>query len=77
MCGTTHSSFRFVVTPFLSLLTPQGQYRPSDILCPETYVWVPIERCIPQLENSRYSRLNQDLDAGTFRFSFSILIVYS
>ncbi|XP_067382074.1 arginyl-tRNA--protein transferase 1 isoform X1 [Channa argus] len=42
----------------------KGQYQPSDLLCPETYVWVPIERCIPQLENSRYARLNQDLDAG-------------
>ncbi|KAK2824051.1 hypothetical protein Q5P01_021226 [Channa striata] len=42
----------------------KGQYQPSDLLCPETYVWLPIERCIPRLENSRYARLNQDLDAG-------------
>ncbi|KAM9365429.1 arginyl-tRNA--protein transferase 1 isoform 1-T1 [Pholidichthys leucotaenia] len=42
----------------------KGQYRPSDLLCPETYVWVPIERCIPQFSNCRYARLNQDPDAG-------------
>uniref|UniRef100_A0A672IUF7 Arginyl-tRNA--protein transferase 1 n=1 Tax=Salarias fasciatus TaxID=181472 RepID=A0A672IUF7_SALFA len=40
----------------------KGQYRPSDLLCPETYVWVPIERCTPKLDNSRYARLNQDAD---------------
>ncbi|XP_072247425.1 arginyl-tRNA--protein transferase 1 isoform X3 [Leuresthes tenuis] len=45
----------------------KGQYRPSDLLCPETYVWVPIERCILQLDNSRYARFNQDLDAGDAR----------
>uniref|UniRef100_UPI0037E7FB77 arginyl-tRNA--protein transferase 1 isoform X1 n=1 Tax=Semicossyphus pulcher TaxID=241346 RepID=UPI0037E7FB77 len=45
----------------------KGQYRPSDLLCPETYAWVPIERCLPQLENSRYARFNQDPDAGDAR----------
>ncbi|KAM9848195.1 arginyl-tRNA--protein transferase 1 isoform 1-T1 [Aulostomus maculatus] len=45
----------------------KGQYRPSDLLCPETYAWVPIERCLPHLENSRYARFNQDPDAGDSR----------
>uniref|UniRef100_A0A3P8UCD1 Arginyl-tRNA--protein transferase 1 n=1 Tax=Amphiprion percula TaxID=161767 RepID=A0A3P8UCD1_AMPPE len=45
----------------------KGQYRPSDLLCPETYIWVPIERCLPHLENSRYARFNQDPDAGDAR----------
>ncbi|XP_031140204.1 arginyl-tRNA--protein transferase 1 isoform X2 [Sander lucioperca] len=45
----------------------KGQYRPSDLLCPETYAWVPIEQCLPQLENSRYARFNQDPDAGDTR----------
>ncbi|XP_035767093.1 arginyl-tRNA--protein transferase 1 [Neolamprologus brichardi] len=45
----------------------KGQYRPSDLLCPETYVWVSIERCIPLLDNSRYARLNQDPDLGDAR----------
>nr|XP_010599509.1 arginyl-tRNA--protein transferase 1 isoform X4 [Loxodonta africana] len=42
----------------------KGQYRPSDLLCPETYVWVPIEQCLPSLENSKYCRFNQDPEAG-------------
>ncbi|KAM8852312.1 arginyl-tRNA--protein transferase 1 isoform 3-T3 [Synchiropus picturatus] len=45
----------------------KGQYRPSDLLCPETFIWVPIEHCLPQLENSRYARFNQDPDAGDAR----------
>uniref|UniRef100_A0A8C3U8E8 Arginyl-tRNA--protein transferase 1 n=1 Tax=Catharus ustulatus TaxID=91951 RepID=A0A8C3U8E8_CATUS len=38
----------------------KGQYRPSDLLCPETYTWRPIEQCLPLLEHSKYSRLTQD-----------------
>ncbi|CAL8300218.1 unnamed protein product [Merluccius merluccius] len=44
-----------------------GQYLPSDLLCPETFAWVPIERCIARLENARYARFNQDPDAGDAR----------
>lgn len=42
----------------------QGQYRPSDLLCPETYTWISLEQCLPSLERSKYSRLNQDLKIG-------------
>ncbi|XP_035982606.1 arginyl-tRNA--protein transferase 1 isoform X2 [Fundulus heteroclitus] len=45
----------------------KGQYRPADLLCPETYAWVSIERCVPLLDSSRYARLNQDPDAGDAR----------
>uniref|UniRef100_A0A8C2A4T6 Arginyl-tRNA--protein transferase 1 n=1 Tax=Cyprinus carpio TaxID=7962 RepID=A0A8C2A4T6_CYPCA len=45
----------------------KGQYRPSDLLCPETYTWVPIERCIPRLDISAYSRLNENAQAGDAR----------
>ncbi|XP_043911994.1 arginyl-tRNA--protein transferase 1 isoform X5 [Protopterus annectens] len=38
----------------------KGQYKPSDLLCPETYAWIPIEQCRPKLEHSKYSRLNSD-----------------
>ncbi|XP_071605723.1 arginyl-tRNA--protein transferase 1 isoform X2 [Heliangelus exortis] len=41
----------------------KGQYKPSDLLCPETYVWTPIEQCLPLLEHSKYSRFNQDVKA--------------
>ncbi|XP_038677246.1 arginyl-tRNA--protein transferase 1 isoform X2 [Scyliorhinus canicula] len=41
----------------------KGQYHPSDLLCPETYVWVPIEKCRTKLDQSKYSRLNEDSNA--------------
>ncbi|XP_051474853.1 arginyl-tRNA--protein transferase 1 isoform X5 [Apus apus] len=41
----------------------KGQYKPSDLLCPETYVWTPIEQCLPLLEHSKYCRFNQDVKA--------------
>ncbi|XP_054019481.1 arginyl-tRNA--protein transferase 1 isoform X1 [Dryobates pubescens] len=41
----------------------KGQYRPSDLLCPETYIWTPIEQCLPLLERSKYCRFNQDVKA--------------
>ncbi|XP_060943635.1 arginyl-tRNA--protein transferase 1 isoform X2 [Limanda limanda] len=45
----------------------KGQYRPAELLCPETFAWVAIERCILQLENTHYARFNQDPDAGDAR----------
>nr|XP_056705405.1 arginyl-tRNA--protein transferase 1 isoform X3 [Euleptes europaea] len=41
----------------------KGQYRPSYLLCPETYVWVPTEQCLPSLEHSKYCRFNLDAKA--------------
>ncbi|XP_030058458.1 arginyl-tRNA--protein transferase 1 isoform X4 [Microcaecilia unicolor] len=38
----------------------KGQYRPSDLLCPETYTWVSIEQCLPKLENSKYCRFSAE-----------------
>ncbi|RUS16583.1 arginine-tRNA-protein transferase [Endogone sp. FLAS-F59071] len=32
----------------------KGQYKPSDLLDPETYAWYPIEQCMPLLDNSKY-----------------------
>uniref|UniRef100_A0A8C4ZPL0 Arginyl-tRNA--protein transferase 1 n=1 Tax=Gadus morhua TaxID=8049 RepID=A0A8C4ZPL0_GADMO len=40
----------------------KGKYLPADLLCPETFFWVPIERCTARLENARYVRFNQDPD---------------
>eukprot|EP00118_Oscarella_pearsei_P014062 m.118041 g.118041 ORF g.118041 m.118041 type:complete len:85 (+) comp37637_c1_seq3:1800-2054(+) len=36
----------------------KGQYHPSLLLCPEVYSWVPIESCLPRLDASKYSRLD-------------------
>ncbi|XP_068113682.1 arginyl-tRNA--protein transferase 1 isoform X1 [Hyperolius riggenbachi] len=38
----------------------KGQYRPSQLLCPESYVWVPIETCVPLLECNKYARFNSN-----------------
>ncbi|XP_036163579.1 arginyl-tRNA--protein transferase 1 isoform X5 [Myotis myotis] len=53
----------------------KGHYRPSDLLCPETYVWVPIEQCLPSLENSKYCRFNQDPEAGSYKRQHTVKLV--
>ncbi|XP_066456957.1 arginyl-tRNA--protein transferase 1 isoform X1 [Eleutherodactylus coqui] len=42
----------------------KGQYKPSQLLCPESYSWVPIEKCLPLLESSKYSRFNGNPKEG-------------
>jgi len=37
----------------------KGQYKPSDLVCPETLEWVPLADAIPKLEASKYSRLKE------------------
>jgi len=34
----------------------KGKYKPSDLLCPENFQWVPLSECIPKLEKWKYSR---------------------
>ena len=34
----------------------KGNFSPSFLLCPETYQWQPIERCLVQLDHSKYAR---------------------
>ncbi|MBN3273144.1 ATE1 transferase, partial [Polyodon spathula] len=56
-----------------------GQYRPSDLLCPETYVWVPIERCLPKLDLTRYSRFNEApeaVDVGRMKDVGKVLVLH-
>lgn len=38
----------------------KGQYCPSFLLCPETYRWQPIEKCVPKLDRSRYARFEEE-----------------
>ncbi|XP_043568632.1 arginyl-tRNA--protein transferase 1 isoform X9 [Chiloscyllium plagiosum] len=57
----------------------KGQYHPSDLLCPETYAWVPIEKCRTKLDQSKYSRLNEDINAedeNSFRDLGRVLVLY-
>ena len=37
----------------------KGQYSPSYLACPETYSWIPIEKCAPKLDVEKYSRLDE------------------
>ena len=62
--ATVSKSGVYAVHLPLLLSPPQGKYLPADLLCPETFFWVPIERCTARLENARYVRFNQDPDAG-------------
>lgn len=41
----------------------KGNLVPSYLLCPETFYWIPISKCIPLLEVNKYSRLNPDASA--------------
>ena len=38
----------------------KAQYNPSEIVCPETFDWVPVSHCLPLLDKSKYSRLSSD-----------------
>ncbi|XP_051883738.1 arginyl-tRNA--protein transferase 1 isoform X2 [Pristis pectinata] len=57
----------------------KGQYHPSYLLCPETYIWVPIEKCKTKLDQSKYSRLNEDPsaeDENSLQNLNKVLILY-
>ncbi|XP_047497509.1 arginyl-tRNA--protein transferase 1-like isoform X2 [Penaeus chinensis] len=41
----------------------KGNYSPSFLLCPETYIWVPIEKAVPKLDIAKYCRFNDDSSA--------------
>ncbi|TPX33169.1 hypothetical protein SmJEL517_g03819 [Synchytrium microbalum] len=41
----------------------KGNYRPSDLLCPDQFVWVPLDRCLPELEKTKYVKLSTLLTA--------------
>ncbi|XP_075072397.1 arginyl-tRNA--protein transferase 1 isoform X2 [Mixophyes fleayi] len=42
----------------------KGQYKPSQLLCSESYSWIPIEKCLPLLERSKYTRFNSNPKEG-------------
>jgi len=35
----------------------KAQYKPSDLLCPENFEWVPLSDCLPKLNATKYTRL--------------------
>ena len=38
----------------------KGQYKPSFLLCPESYTWHPIGDCVVRLDQTKYSRFADD-----------------
>ncbi|GFO24303.1 Arginyl-tRNA--protein transferase 1 [Plakobranchus ocellatus] len=50
----------------------KAQFNPSDLVCPQSYQWVPVPQCLPKLDVSPYSRLaeakaedkNKDVDVN-------------
>ncbi|KAI1286108.1 Arginyl-tRNA--protein transferase 1 [Halotydeus destructor] len=38
----------------------KGGYFPSYLLCPEVFTWQPVESCVAKLDESKYSRLDED-----------------
>ncbi|KAL6259837.1 hypothetical protein P5V15_009747 [Pogonomyrmex californicus] len=61
------SNLRYYYMGFYIHSCPKMRYkakmRPSKLLCPETYVWCDIEPSLAKLNNDKYSRLNDDIDA--------------
>ncbi|XP_011497472.1 PREDICTED: arginyl-tRNA--protein transferase 1 isoform X3 [Ceratosolen solmsi marchali] len=41
----------------------KARMQPSKLLCPETYIWCDVDKCLPKLDISKYSRLNEDSSA--------------
>ncbi|KAL7288840.1 hypothetical protein TKK_0016815 [Trichogramma kaykai] len=39
----------------------KAKIKPAKLLCPESYTWCDIDKCLPKLDVSKYSRLNEDL----------------
>ncbi|KAL0269342.1 UNVERIFIED_CONTAM: hypothetical protein PYX00_007111 [Menopon gallinae] len=50
----------------------KAAFRPSYLLCPEVYTWHPIQSCLPKLDKSKYSRLNEDPSAKDENASIAV-----
>ncbi|XP_011158438.1 arginyl-tRNA--protein transferase 1 isoform X3 [Solenopsis invicta] len=61
------SNLKYYYMGFYIHTCPKMRYKarmqPSKLLCPETYVWCDIEPCLAKLNNEKYSRLNDDINA--------------
>jgi len=36
----------------------KAAYKPSDLLCDKTFEWVPVERCLPKLDKTKYCKFS-------------------
>jgi len=51
------TSLLLYTSPFFPA-PPQGEYAPSDLLCPHTWRWVPLADCAPLLDADKYAILD-------------------
>jgi arginine-tRNA-protein transferase len=42
----------------------KGQYKPSFLLCPETYTFLPFAEAVLKLDRNKYSRLLENVDSS-------------
>nr|XP_002120387.2 arginyl-tRNA--protein transferase 1-like isoform X1 [Ciona intestinalis] len=58
----THPNIKYYYLGFYIQSCPKmrykGAYHPSYLLCPESYEWVPVEKCEAALKEKPYARLN-------------------
>uniref|UniRef100_F7BAH3 Arginyl-tRNA--protein transferase 1 n=1 Tax=Ciona intestinalis TaxID=7719 RepID=F7BAH3_CIOIN len=63
----THPNIKYYYLGFYIQSCPKmrykGAYHPSYLLCPESYEWVPVEKCEAALKEKPYARLNVLNDA--------------
>ncbi|XP_068755568.1 arginyl-tRNA--protein transferase 1-like isoform X2 [Montipora capricornis] len=54
----------------------KGQYNPSFLVCPETFNWIPIERCVPKLDRAGYARLDDSNEEPPKGSTDDVLVLY-
>ncbi|XP_030851028.1 arginyl-tRNA--protein transferase 1 isoform X1 [Strongylocentrotus purpuratus] len=54
----------------------KGQFYPSSLLCPEAYIFHPIEDCLPKLDVNKYSRFASDDEADAIVNLDEVLVLH-
>lgn len=54
----------------------KGQFYPSSLLCPEAYIFHPIEDCLPKLDVSKYSRFSSEDEADAIVNLDEVLVLH-
>lgn len=56
-CRTHHFSFYYMGFYIHSCVKMRykGEYKPSELLCSKTYQWIPLDECIPLLEEFKFT----------------------
>lgn len=55
----------------------KAQYHPSEIVCPLTFQWIPVEKCLPKLDVAKFCRLSETGNAPSTELDLDeVLILY-